>query len=114
MKNKGFVFVETIVCIIVLTLGLMTIYVSFSSVLSNDKRRATFNDVDYIYRTYYIEDFITSLNIEEWVNYYLGEEKTDAATGEVVALGKKIQEFNCNNPSLYKIDSRVSVNRIGS
>ena len=106
MKSKGFVFVETIVCIIVLTLGLMTIYVSFSAVLSNDKRRSMFNDVDYIYRTYYIEDFLTSLNIEDWINYYLGPEVRDGDT--YVSGGKKIQEFNCNNPSLYKIDSKTT------
>ena len=106
MKNKGFVFVETIVCIIVLTLGLMTIYISFNSVLSNDKRRAMFNDVDYIYRTYYIEDFLTSLNIEDWLNYYLGPEVKEGST--YISGGKKIQEFNCNNPSLYKIDSKTT------
>ena len=91
-KNNGFVFVETIIVIVILTLGLAMVYSSFSSVLSNDKRRATFNDVAYIYRTYYIEDFITSLNIEQYADVYLNEQ------------GKKIQEFSCVN-SLFKTDS---------
>ena len=95
MKKKGFILVETIVAIVVLTIGLMTIYVSFNAVLANSKKRATYNDVAYIYRTYYIEDFLASLNIEEFVNYYLKES------------GKKIQIFSCNNPFLYKLDTYV-------
>ena len=92
MNNKGFVFVETIVVIVVLSLGLVMVYSSFSSVVSNDKRRASYNDVAYIYRTYYIEDFLVSLNVEDYIKYYLDKE------------GKKIQLFNCSSPMLYKLD----------
>lgn len=92
MKKRGFVFVETIVVIVILTVGLVAIYSSFSSVLTNDKRRATYNDVTYIYRTYYIEDYITSLNIEDYVQEFF------------VRGDNKIVEFNCNNDLLYKID----------
>ena len=106
MKNKGFVFVETIVVIVILTIGLVMVYASFSSVLTNDKRRATFNDVAYIYRTYYIEDFITSLDIENWVKYYLGDTVVDEA-GNYLSGGKKIQSFNRNNSNLYKIDINI-------
>lgn len=98
-KGKGFVFVETIVVIVVLTVGLVMVYSSFSAVASNDKRRATFDDVAYIYRTYYIENFLLSLNIDDYIDYFL-------PLNEVGEVGKKrIQQFNCNNPLLYKIDS---------
>jgi len=107
MKQKGFVFVETIIIIVVLTLGFMSIYFSFNSLLSNNKRRATFNDIEYIYRTYYIQDFLTSLNIEEWAKYYLGPEVRDSVSDAYISGGKKIQEFNCNNNSLYKTDNNV-------
>ncbi|MBR1416454.1 MAG: BspA family leucine-rich repeat surface protein [Bacilli bacterium] len=107
MKKKGFVLVETIVVVVVLTIGLVAIYSSFSSLLANDKRRATYNDVAYIYRTYYIEDFLTSLNIEDWLDYYLGEEVKDAS-GNIIHGGKKIQQFSCNNPNLYKIDGNTT------
>lgn len=95
MKNKGFVFVETIVVIVILTVGLVMIYSSFSSVLTNDKRRATYNDVAYIYRTFYIEDFITSLNLEDYIQEFF------------VRSGSKIVEFNCDNDLLYKIDNNT-------
>ena len=115
MKQKGFVFVETIIIIVVLTLGFMSIYFSFSSILANSKRRATFNDIEYIYRTYYIQDFLTSLNIEAWAKYYLGPEVRDPATNAYVSGGKKIQEFNCFNNNLYKLDANVtSASDVGS
>ena len=106
MKNKGFVFVETIVVIVVLSLGLVMVYQSFSNVLSNNKRRASYNDIAYIYRTYYIEDFISSLNIEGYIDYYMGDVVT-TDSGKYIHGGKRIQAFDCNNPILYNIDINV-------
>ena len=100
MKSKGFVFVETIVVIVVLSLGLVMVYQSFANVIANYKRRAAYNDIAYIYRTYYLEDFITSLNIEKFINYYLGPTSSGG-------LGKTIQEFSCQNALLYNIESTV-------
>ncbi len=102
MKSKGFVFVETIVIVVVLSLGLVMVYQSFNNVLANTKRRAYYNDVSYIYRTYYIEDFITSLNIEQFVDYY------------IVNKGKTVQEFSCKNPLLYNVDANVYVENAAS
>jgi hypothetical protein len=107
MKNKGFVFVETIVVIVILSLGLVMVYQSFVNVLSNNKRRASYNDISYIYRTYYIEDFLTNLNLEDYIDYYLGPEVRDG--DKYVHGGKKVQVFSCNNPILYNIDANVSV-----
>ncbi len=107
MKNKGFVFVETIVVIVILSLGLVMVYQSFVNVLSNNKRRAAYNDIAYIYRTYYIEDFLTNLNLEDYIDYYLGPEVRNG--DKYVHGGKKLQVFSCNNPILYNIDANVSV-----
>src|SRR5574344_2630174 len=95
-KSKGFVFVETIVVIAVLTVALLTIYVSLSSVISNEKRRATYDDAGFIYRTYYIERFLVSLNIEDYINTYL------------VNNDRLIIEFNCDDLTLYDIKTTVN------
>ena len=92
MKSKGFVFVETIIVIVVLTFGMIMVYSSFSSILNNDKRRATYNDISYIYRTYYIQDFITSLNLEDFIQKSL------------LKNNRKMTEFSCDADELYKID----------
>lgn len=93
MKKSGFVFVETVIVIVILTVGMIIIYSSFSSVLNSSKRRITYDDVVYIYRTYYIQDFISSLNMEEYVSRNINDDN-------------KIVKFNCeNNDYLFKIDS---------
>ena len=93
MKKNGFVFVETVIVIVLLTIGMIMIYSSFSQVLNNTKRRVTYDDVAFIYRSYYIQDFISSLDIEEYVSRNLNE-------------NNKIVKFNCeNNDYLFKIDS---------
>lgn len=96
MKKNGFVFVETIIVVVVLTVGMILIYSSFSSILNNSKRRTTFDDISYIYRTYYIQEFITSLNLEDYVQEYL------------IKPNSKMIEFSCDNTSLYKIDRNTT------
>lgn len=96
MKKKGFVFVETIIVVSVLTVALLMIYVSLSSVITNEKRRATYDDAGFIYRTYYIENFLVSLNIEDYINKYLVDEN------------RLIIEFSCNDLTLYDIKSTVN------
>jgi hypothetical protein len=98
MNKKGFIFVETIIVTTVLTVALLTIYLAFINVLSNEKRRATFNDTSYVYRTYYIEDFLVSLNLNQYINKYL------------IDQDKKIVEFNCSDMSLYNSTKRDAYN----
>lgn len=86
--KKGFVFIETIIVITVLLACLFLIYNSFNTILNNEKRRASYNDVNYIYRTYYLEDFIASLNIRDYINNHMEENQ--------VIIG-----FNCSDRSLY-------------
>jgi Tfp pilus assembly protein PilE len=91
MNNKGFVFVETIIVITVLSVALITIYSSFSTVLSNEKKRSAYDDTAYIYETYYIEDYLVSLNLKQYVDHYLVEN------------GRNIITFTCNDFSLYQL-----------
>ena len=72
MKNKkGFMFVETIMVMTILTTTLLSIYITFSRVLLNEKRRAMFDDTSYLYRTYLIEDYLSSLKISDYIKTYL-------------------------------------------
>lgn len=63
MKKNGFVFVETIVAIVVLTSSLLLLYSSFNKILQSEKTRVYYDDVSYIYRTWYIKDRLNNLNI---------------------------------------------------
>ena len=95
-KSKGFVFIETIVVVVILSVGLVMIYQSFVNVLANNKRRAAYNDIAYIYRTYYVQDFINSLKIDDYLDYYL------------VKQNKKLIRFDCKSPMLYSVDANVT------
>lgn len=81
MNKKGFMFVETIMVITILTSSLIMIYVSFSRVLTNEKRRVAFDDTAYIYRTYYIESYLVSLNLDQYI-----EEKLEKNNSKIIVL----------------------------
>lgn len=58
MNNKGFVFIETIVTIVVLTTTLILLYASYSNVIIGEKRRLYFDDITYVYKTLNIKKIL--------------------------------------------------------
>ena len=65
MNKKGFVFMETIITIVILSSSLLLIYSSFKNLLVKQKSRIYYDDVVYTYRTYYIEKVLNNYNIYE-------------------------------------------------
>ncbi len=63
MKRNGFVFVETIVAVVILTSSLLLLYSTFNKILQSEKTRVYYDDVNYIYRTWYVKERINDLNI---------------------------------------------------
>ena len=58
MKSKmGFVLIETIVTITVLAASLLYVYSNFNNILIKEKTRIHYDDVAYLYRTYYLKEF---------------------------------------------------------
>ena len=55
MKN-GFVFIETIIVICVLTVSLMSLYANYSKILGNVKELNTFDTTEYNYKTYFLKN----------------------------------------------------------
>ena len=60
-KKNGFIFVETMIVIVVLITSLLLIYISYSGVIANEKRRQRYDDPAYIYKTYNIAKFLINL-----------------------------------------------------
>lgn len=59
MKNKkGFVFVETIITVVVLTTSLLYLYSSYSSIINNEEERLYYDNPAYIYKTNYVRNFL--------------------------------------------------------
>ena len=84
MKKNGFVFVETIVAIVVLTSSLLLLYATFNKVLQSEKTRVYYDDVTYIYRTYYIKNKINELNMEPILNDL--NNLIDVSAGKIIIL----------------------------
>ena len=63
-KKRGFVFIETIVVVAVLTVSLLMIYSTYSATLMKEKTRIKNNDSAYLYRTYYLEKFFRNFRMD--------------------------------------------------
>lgn len=58
MKNKGFVLMETIVVIVVISVALLTIFSSYNKILRKLKTENKYDTSEYIYMTNYIKDYL--------------------------------------------------------
>ena len=58
MKNKGFVLMETIVVIVVISIALLTIFSSYNKILSKVKIENKYDTSEYNYMTKYIKDYL--------------------------------------------------------
>ncbi len=63
-KKKGFVFVETLIVVAVLTASLLMLYSSYSGIIQKEKTRLKYNDSVYLYRTYYLEKFFKNFRVD--------------------------------------------------
>ncbi len=64
MAKNGFVFIETIIAIVILTSSLLLLYSTFSNVLQLEKAKFYYDDINYLYRAHYLKNEIGKLNIK--------------------------------------------------
>lgn len=69
-KNRGFVFIETIITVVVLSTSLLYLYSSYSSIISREETRLYYDDPAYIYRTNYVRRFLESYTDIERIKSY--------------------------------------------
>ncbi len=58
MEKNGFIFIETIVIVAILTFSLLVVYTSYNSAITKEKNRLKYNDTVYLYRTYNIVNYL--------------------------------------------------------
>ena len=77
MNNKGFIFIETIITVVILTTTLVLIYAAYSNVIITEQSRLYHDDVAYIYKTEHIRDMLAETvdlaKFTDAVNYKLDE-----------------------------------------
>lgn len=65
MKDKkGFVFIETLVVVAILTASLLMLYSTYNAIIQKEKTRIKYNDSAYLYRTYYLEKFFHNFRLD--------------------------------------------------
>lgn len=100
MKNKkGFVFIETIVVVAVLTISLLMVYSTYSSMIMKEKTRIKYNDSVYMYRTYYLTKFFKNFRMDIIANR-LGE-KDELVNGELVKKYTMITGFDYSSSEIF-------------
>ena len=94
MKNKkGFVFVETIVVIVVLMSSLLYLYSTFVALRNNEKRRVTYDDVANLYKTYSIKKYLVSQRLDRIISHLDSSNRSDKSNF--------IISFGCNNIDIF-------------
>ncbi len=66
-SKKGFVFVETLIVVAVLTASLLMVYSTYSNTIYKEKVRMKYNDSVYLYRTYYLGKFYRNFNLKNFI-----------------------------------------------
>jgi Tfp pilus assembly protein PilE len=92
-RRKGFVFIETLIVIAVLTVSLLVVYSSYQTAISKEKYRLRYNDAAYLYRTYYITKFFKNLRLDILANNL----NNDSSKGTLNIM----TGFNCQNTSIF-------------
>jgi len=64
MNKKGFVLMETIVVIVVISVALLTIFSSYNKILRKTKAENKYDTSEYIYMTEYVKNFIKTKTVE--------------------------------------------------
>ena len=97
-KNKGFVFIETLLTVVVLISSLLLIYSSYSGTIDDERDRLYYDDVSYLYRLIDVKDFlinhsnIVNPNIDDTFFY-----KNGVLDKYIVTIGKYTGDlFNDN------------------
>ena len=102
MSNKGFIFIETVVVLVVLAASLIGLYSTFSSVINNIEKRKQYDNINDVYKVKIIKDLIvnepsgtyTIINNSNCTNYMNSDCKevfSELAVSEVLITGNNIQ-----------------------
>ncbi len=96
MNKKGFVLMETIVVIVVVSVALLTIFSSYNKILSKLRTENKYDTSEYIYITKYIKDYMQNNQSTLGIN-------VDDISANITNYLSKISNSN-NLKSLYGVE----------
>lgn len=93
MKKNGFVFIETVVTVVILSTSLLLLYRSFSGSIQNEKERLYYDDTAYIYRASFVRRYLEeNTNIDYLKRFAFGVAPNDSYI-VVIGAGASSPEF---------------------
>lgn len=102
MNKKGFIFVETIIVICVLTVGLISLYANYSKILSNVKELNTFDTTEYNYKTFFLKgQTFNSVNDNECIIW--SSSFSDSRNVKICKLKNVSADGYIENPNISEI-----------
>ena len=125
-NNKGFVFVETIVVTSILLASLILVYSLYVSSNNNETRRLRYDDVNRLYETYYLKQYLESFELNNlksritsatsYVNIYPGQSDLFGAAynGEKIFFESLWNDLNIQTVILTPYDVSELVKCDGS
>lgn len=63
-RRKGFIFIETLVVVAILTFSLLMTYSTYNAAVIREKNRVRFDDTAYLYRAYYLTQFFRNFRLD--------------------------------------------------
>lgn len=91
-RKKGFIFIETLVVVAVLTVSLLMTYSTYNSAVIKENTRIRYNDSAYMYRTFYLSQFFRNFRLD----IVAANLNNNVSKGPINILSG----FNCQNQSL--------------
>ena len=105
MNKKAFVLMETIVVILVISIALLTIFASYSKILTKVKTENKYDTSEYIYMTKYVRDYLKDTactkvddgtgNLID-VIYQMGTDATSSSSNNRKKELKNFKEESCD------------------
>ena len=63
MKKNGFVFVETIVVLVVLVVGMVSLYAFYNGITANIEKREYYDNISDLYKTEIVRNYINTSSL---------------------------------------------------
>lgn len=62
MNNKGFVMIETIIVVTILSIGLISLYSSYNLILSKASTKSYYDNAEHVYKSYFVGKYLEENN----------------------------------------------------
>ena len=91
-KKKGFIFIETIVVVAVLTVSLIMTYSTYTSSIMKENNRLYYDDPAYLYKSFYLTKFFRGYSLD--------------LIASIIADDNAISPFSCQNDGIFVDNSK--------